>query len=190
MLVGRLSPTSYTERLRQNNLAIRLRRTSPVRKGKLHEAIDRMTQRAQKELRCHEKRKDTAYFWKAWSKAVGSGRIEYLQLEKELAKKNRGRWEAKLIKKTPERTGAKQEKGHRQHEWTRKAVVNLKNARSCKQIAYRPEMLQHKTGEKVEALGKLNAEAYNGIHKAYDRKCDRRKAWRGPKRSGWKTQCG
>ena len=39
-------------------------------------------------------------------------------------------------------------------------------------MAYRIEMLHHKTGEKVEALEKLNVEAYKGIQKAYDRKCE------------------
>ena len=78
-------------------------KTTHVDKRKLHEAIGRMIQQTQKELRCHEKRKDANNFWKAWSKAVESGWIEYLKLEKELAKENRGREEAKLIKETPKR---------------------------------------------------------------------------------------
>lgn len=39
-------------------------------------------------------------------------------------------------------------------------------------MAYRIEMLHHKTGENVEALEKLNVEAYKGIQKAYDCKCE------------------
>ena len=47
-------------------------------------------------------------------------------------------------------------------------------------MAYRIEMLHHKTNEQVEALEKLNAEAYKGIQKAYDRKFDI-EAWHGEK---------
>ena len=53
-----------------------------MKKGKLHEAIDRMIQTTQKELRYHEKRKDTSNIWKAWSKAVESRWIDDLQLER------------------------------------------------------------------------------------------------------------
>ena len=56
--------------------------------------------------------------------------------------------------------------------YQKKAVANLKNARRCEQMAYHIGMLHHKRGEKVEALGKLNAEAYKGIQKAYDRNCE------------------
>ena len=39
-------------------------------------------------------------------------------------------------------------------------------------MAYRIEIMSNKTGSKIETLEKLNAEAYKGIQKSYDRKCE------------------
>ena len=70
-------------------------------KKKLHEQMDEEFQKAKEELKHDAKKKDTSKFWAAWSKAVESGWIDYLELGKELAKKNRGRGEVKIVQTVP-----------------------------------------------------------------------------------------
>ena len=137
--------------------------TIRAEKEKLHDAMDAMFGKAQDELRYHAKRKDTTKLWKAWSKAVENGWIDYLGLGKELAKKNRGRGEATIVKKIPGKN--KDDNGVNYNEWTRKSIISLKNARRCEQMAYRIEMINNKTSDKIETLERLNAEAFKGIQK-------------------------
>ena len=76
-------------------------------KKKLHEAIDKRFREARSELRSHERKNDTTSFWRTWSKTVESGWIDYLGMTKDLAKKNRGRGEVKLVRKTPAKKNEK-----------------------------------------------------------------------------------
>ena len=66
---------------------------------------------------------------KTWSKTIESGWIDFLGLSKELAKKNRGRGDVKVIKKTQEKR--KEKKNTNYKELTKMAITDLKNARRC-----------------------------------------------------------
>ena len=50
-------------------------------------------------------------------------------MTKDLAKKNRGRGEVKLVRKTPAKKNER--KGIEYNKWTKKAMKDLRNARRC-----------------------------------------------------------
>ena len=106
-------------------------------KEKLHAIMDRKFDEAKEQLQHKGEKTELDDYWKTVSRIIENAWNEYLELDKEMVKKNKGRGEVKITTAAPKISTKKTEEDKIRNEFMYKAKECLKQARRCEQISHR-----------------------------------------------------
>ena len=99
--------------------------------------MDQRFEEAEEQLQHKSKKTELDEYWKAVSRTIENAWNEYLELDKDMVKKNKGRREVKITTATPTISTKKTEEDKIRNEFMYKAKECLKQARRCEQISHR-----------------------------------------------------
>ena len=119
-------------------------------KAKLHSLMDEGFRKARTKLEELLKKKHLGEYWKMVSKTIEDTWLEHLKLDKDVAKKLKGRGEVKITKEVPKGRDDKVKEGSIKNSLMYKAIDNLKQARRCEQINHRITKGRNEAKEKRE----------------------------------------
>jgi hypothetical protein len=142
-------------------------------KARLHEKMDGNFDKIKETLEQLFQKTSLDDYWKMVSKTIENSWIEHLEVDKDTAKKMRGRGEVNIKKKAPRMPNKEEKEGTIRNEFMYKATENLKQARRCEQISHR--MMKGKEAEegKKDKYDELNMITAKGIRKKLDMKDER-----------------
>ena len=102
------------------------------------------------------------------SKTIEDTWLEHLKVDKDVAKKLKGRGEVKITKEVPKGREDKVKEGSIKNSLMYKAIDNLKQARRCEQINHRITKGRNEVKEKRGKCGELNRITGQIIQKKLD----------------------
>ena len=94
-------------------------------------------------LNSMSKKKDLDDYWKIVSKTIENSWLGHLEVDKETAKKSKGRGEVKITIAVPKIVAKKEKEDTIRNSFMYKAKDNLKQARRCEQVSHRIMLSQH-----------------------------------------------
>lgn len=136
---------------------------------KLHQAVDQLLIKHEN-ARCKAAKKgDTTKLWEILSQRIEQGMLAQILEEKELDKRHKGRGSVKVVTTSGDKAGQCDltSEEHIRNKDRYAALLALKNARACEQIAYRIELLQKShggQGPSVQGQEHFHAEQSPGVH--------------------------